>query len=107
MSRTSTAASVFWGVAEAPRGAGARAAKEEEEVVSHPAVVRDLSRVAAIIGPAAQAEARERDARRSHLLATLKERTAEVPGLSTLWEELEAIDQVNTRAFSISCAFLV
>ena len=75
--------------------------------MSHPTVVRDLSRLAAITGPAVQAEAREQDARRSHLLATLKERTAQVPGLSPLWEELKAIDQVNTRAFSISCAFLV
>ena len=76
-------------------------------MVSHPAVVRDLSCLAAITGPPAQAEAREQDARRSHLLATMKERTAEVPGLSPLWEELEAIDQVNTQAFSISCDFLV
>ena len=84
LSGTSTAASVFRGAAEAPRGAGARAAEEEEEVVSHRAVDRNLSRLVAITGPTAQAEARERDARRSHLLATLKERTAEVPGLSPL-----------------------
>ena len=60
LSGTSTAVSVFRGVAEAPRGARARAA-EEEEVASRSAVVRDLARLAAINGPAAQAEARVRD----------------------------------------------
>ena len=88
---TSTATSVFRGAAEAPRGAGARAA-EDEEVVSRPAVARDLSRLAAITGPAAQAEARARDIRRAHLMATLKERTAGTPGLSPLWAELEALE---------------
>ena len=75
--------------------------------MSHPVVVRDLSHLAAITGPAAQAEARERDARRAHLLATLRERTAEVPGLSPLREVLEAIDQVSIRAFLTPCSFLV
>ena len=103
LSGTSTAASVFRGAAEAPRGAGSRAA-EEEEVVSRPPVVRDVERQAAITGPAAQAEARARDIRRAHLMATLRERTAGTPGLSPLWAELEALDQVNTRAFLISCA---
>ena len=105
LSGTSTAVSVFRGVAEAPRGARARAA-EEEEVVSRSAVARDLSRLAAITDPMAQAEAHAQDIRRAHLMETLKERTAGASGLSPLWVELEALEQVSTQAFLISCAVL-
>ena len=60
LSGTSTAASDFRGAAEAPRGVGAQAA-EDEEVVSRSAIVRDILRLAAIAGHAAQADARARD----------------------------------------------
>ena len=83
LSGTSTTVSVFRGAVEAPSEAGARVA-EHEEVVSRPAVVRDLSRLAVITGPATQAEARARDTWRAHVMSTFKERTAGIPGLSPL-----------------------
>ena len=104
-SKTLTAASVFQGAAEAPSGAGVRATKDEE-VVSRPAFPQNLSRMAAITVPATQEEARVRAIRRAHLMATLKERTAGIPGLSPLWAELEAIEQVSTLTFLTPCAFL-
>ena len=75
-------------------------------MASRTAVVRDLARLAAINGPAAQAEARVRDIRWAHLMATLRERTAGTPGLAPLWAELEALDQVNIWVFLISWRFL-
>ena len=75
-------------------------------MASRTAVVRDLARLAAITGPEAQAKARARDIQRAHLMAILRERTAGSPGLSPLWAELEALDQVNIRAFLISLRFL-
>ena len=59
-SETSTAAPVCQGAAEAPRGAGSRAAGEEDEVVSRFALAMGISRLATISGPAAQEEARVR-----------------------------------------------
>ena len=53
-SGTSTVASVHRGVAEAPREAGARAAGEEDEVMSCLALARGVSRLVTISGPAAQ-----------------------------------------------------
>ena len=105
LSGTSTVVSIFRGTTKAPNGAGARVA-EDEEVVSRPTVVRDLSRLAFITGPAAQAEARARDTRRAHLMSTLKERTAGILGPSPLWADLEALDQVSTLIFLIPCSFL-
>ena len=104
-SGTSTSASVFQGAAEAPSEVGARVAKDEE-VVSRPAMVRDLSHLAVNTGPAAQAEARARDTQRTHLMSTLKERTAGILGPSPLWADLEALDQVSTLIFLIPCSFL-
>ena len=98
---TSTTAFVFRGAVEAPRGAGARAT-EYEEVVYRSVVARDVSRLAAITGPAVQAEARARDIQRAHLMVTLKERTVGTPGLSPLWEKLEALELMSIRAFLIA-----
>ena len=94
-SGTSTAASVHRGAAEAPRGAGARAAGEEDEVVSRLALAMGVSRLATISGPAAQEEARVRALRRAQLLAALKVKTAGIPEASVLWAELEVIEQVS------------
>ena len=91
-SGTSTAASVHRGMAEAPRGAPARAAGEEDEVVSRLALAMGILRLATISGPAAQEEARVRALRRAQLLAALKEKTAGISEASQLWEELEAIE---------------
>ena len=102
-SGTSTAASVCLGVAEAPREAGARAAGEDEEVASHSALAKGISRLADISGPAAQEEARVRALRRAQLLAALREKTAGIPGVSALWTELEAIEQVSAAAPLTSC----
>ena len=79
-SGTSTAASVCLGAAEAPRGAGARAAGEENEVASRFALAKGISRLATISGPAAQEEAQMHALRRAQLLAALKEKTAGIPG---------------------------
>ena len=95
---TSTAASVCLGAAEAPREAGARAAGEEEEVVSCPALAKGISRLVAISGPTAQEEARMRALRRAQFLAALREKTAGIPGAPALWSELEAIEQVSVVA---------
>ena len=94
-SGTSMAASVCLGTAEAPRGAGARAAGEEDEVVSRLALSMGISRLVTISGPAAQEEARGRALCRAQLLAALKEKTAGIPGASVLWAELEVIEQVS------------
>ena len=94
------AASVCLGAAEAPREAGARAAGEEEEVASRSALAKGISCLAAISGPAAQEEARERALRRAQLLAALKERTAGIPEVSQLWEEFDAIEQVSVVLLS-------
>ena len=83
-SATSTAASVRLGAEEAPRGVGARAAGEEDEVASPFALAKGISRLATISGPAAQEEARVRALRRAQLLAALKEDTAGIPGASAL-----------------------
>ena len=92
---TSTAVFVHRGAAEASRGTGARAAGEEDEVMSCLAHAMGVSRLATISGPAAQEEARVHALRRAQLLAALKEKTAGIPEASLLWEELEAIEQVN------------
>ena len=94
-SGTSMASSVHQGATEAPRGAGARATGEEDEVVSRLALTMGVSRLATISGPAAQEEARVHALRRPQLLAALKEKTAGIPGASVLWAELEAIVQVS------------
>ena len=94
-SGTSTAASVHRGVVVAPRGTGARAAGEEDEVVSPLALAMGVSRLATISGPGAQEEARVHALRRAQLLAALKEKTAGISEASLLWEELEAIEQVS------------
>ena len=91
----STAAYMHRGTAEAPRGTGAHAAGEEDEVVSRLALAMGVSRLATISGPAAQKEARVRGLRRAQLLAALKEKTVGIPEASLLWEELEAIEQVS------------
>ena len=68
-SGTSTVASVCLGAAEAPRGTGARATGEEDEVVLCGDLAMGISRLATISGPAAQEEARVRALRRAQLLA--------------------------------------
>ena len=88
----STAASACLCAAEAPRGAGACAAGEEDEVASRFALAKGISCRATISGPAAQEESRVRALRRAHLLAALKEKTAGIPGASALWTEIEAIE---------------
>ena len=99
-----TAVSACLGAAEAPRGAEARAAGEEEEVASRFALAKGISRLATISGPAAQEEARVRALRRAQLLAALKEKTAGIPGASALWAELEAIEQVSVVASLTPCS---
>ena len=85
--RTSMGASVHRGAAEAPRGTGARAAGEEDELMSRLALAMGVSCLATISSPAAQEGARARALRRAQLLAALKEKTAGIPEASQLWEE--------------------
>ena len=73
-------ASMHLGAVEAPSGAGARAAKEEDKVASRLALAMGVSRLVIISGPAAQEEARVRTLRRAQLLAALKEKTAGILG---------------------------
>ena len=80
----STMASVCQGAAEAPRGAGACAAGEEDKVASRFTLTKGISRLAAISVPAAQEEARVHALWRAQLLAALKEETAGIPGASAL-----------------------
>ena len=94
-SGTSMAESVHRGAAEAPRGTGARAAGEEDKVVSLLALAMGVSRLATISGPVTQEEVRVRALRRAQLLAALKEKTAGIPEASLLWEELEPIERVS------------
>ena len=91
----STAVSVHRGAAEAPRETGARAAGEEDEVVSRLALAMGVSRLATISGLAAQEEARASALHRARLPVALKEKTAGIPEASQLWEELEPIEQVS------------
>ena len=79
-SGTSTVASVHRGAAEAPRGTGARATREEDEVMSRLALAMGVSCLVTISGPVAQEEARVRALRRAQLLSALKEKTAGIPG---------------------------
>ena len=97
-SGTSTVASVCLGAAEAPRGTGAHAAREEDEVASRFTLAKGISRLATLSGPAAQEEARVRALRRAQLLAALREKTVGIPGAPALWSEIEAIEQVNAAA---------
>ena len=99
----STAVSMCPGTAEAPREAGARAAGEGEEVASRSALAKGILRLAAIFGPVAQEEARVRALQRAQLLAALREKTAGIPGVSALWTELEAIEQVSVAAPLTPC----
>ena len=102
-SDVSTAESAFRGVAEAPSEAGARAA--DGEVASRSSVAQNLSRLAAISGPAAQEEARIRAVRRAYLWSILRERAAEIPELSPVVAELEAIEQVCGLLFFVFPSF--
>ena len=66
ISEVSTAESAFHGAAEAPRGAGARAAGEERGAAR--ATLREqLARLEAVTGLDAQAEARARAIRKAQL----------------------------------------
>ena len=96
----SMAGSMHQGAAEAPRGAGARAVGEEDEVVSRLALAMGVSRLATISGPAAQEEAWARALRRAQLLAALKEKTTGIPEASQLWEEFDAIEKVSITLLS-------
>ena len=97
-SGTSTAASVCLVAAEAPTGVEARAAGDEDEVVSRFALAKGISSLATIFGPAAQEEARGRALRRAQLLVALKEKTAGIPSAFAVWTELEAIEKVSAAS---------
>ena len=70
VSEVSTAESAFCGVAEAPKGAGARAAGEENGA-GRAALREQLARLEAATGLDAQAEARARAIRKAQLWTTL------------------------------------
>ena len=98
LSRTSMAMLVCPGTVEAPRGDGARAAGEEEEVASHPAPAGTISRLSALSGPEAQEEVRVRALRRAHILSALQEMTEGVSGALALWSEISGIERVSATA---------
>ena len=68
--------------------------------MSRLALAMGVSRLATISGPTAQEEALVRALRRAQLLAALKEKTAGISEASQLWEEFDAIEQVNVALFS-------
>ena len=92
ISDVSTAESAFCGAAEAPRGAGARAAGDG----ATRAVVREqVARLEAATGWGAQVEAMSRAARKTQLWNILREHMADDPALVQAVSELERLDEVN------------
>ena len=92
VSDVSTAESAFRGAAEAPRGAGARAAGDG----ATRAVLREqVARLEAATGWGAQVEAMSRAARKTQLWNILREHVADDPALVQAVSELERLDEVN------------
>ena len=101
ISEVSTAESVFHRVTEAPRGAGARAAREENGV-GRAALREQLARLEAATGLDAQAEARARAIRKAQLWTVLREHLAGNPALVLAVTELEHLDEVSSSFLSSS-----
>ena len=84
--------SAFHGVAEAPRGAGARAAGDG---AARAALREQVARLEAATGWGAHVEAMSRAARKTQLWNILRERVADDPALVQAVSELERLDEVS------------
>ena len=100
ISEVSTAESAFRGAAEAPRGAGARAAGEEH-VAGRAALCEQLACLGAATGLDAQAGARA--IRTAHLWTILREQLAGTPAVVLAVMKLEHLDTVSSPSPSFSC----
>ena len=92
VSDVSTAESSFHSAAEAPRGAGARAAGDGAARV---ALREQITRLEAATGWNAQVEAMSRAARKAQLWNILREHLADEPALVQAVSELERLDEVS------------
>ena len=99
ISEVSTAESAFRGVAEAPRGAVARAAGDG---VGRAALHEQIARLVAATGLDAQAEAMARAVRKAQLWTILREHLADNPALVQAVTELEHLDEVSSSFLSSS-----
>ena len=91
-SDVSMAESAFPGVAEAPRGAGARAAGDGATRV---ALREQITRLETTTGWNAQVEAMSRAAHKTQLWNILREHVADDPALVQAVSELERLDEVS------------
>ena len=91
VSDVSTAESAFRGAADAPRGAGARAARDGAACVAY----EQIARLEAATGLNAQVEAMARAARKAQLWNILREHLANDPALVQAVSELERLDKVS------------
>ena len=92
VSDVSTAESTFRGAAEAPTGAGARAAGDGATCA---ALREQIARLEAATGLNAQVEAMARAARKAQLWNILWEHLADDPTLVQAVSELERLDEVS------------
>ena len=99
VSEVSTAEFAFRGVAEAPRGAGARAAVDG---AGRAALREQIARLEAATGLDAQVEAIARAARKAQLWNILREHLADNPALVQVVTELEHLDKVSSSFLSYS-----
>ena len=99
VSDVSTAESAFRSATEAPRGAGARAARDG---AARAALCEQIARLEAATGLDAQVEAMARAARKAQLWNILREHLADNPVLVQAVSELERLDEVSPFFLSSS-----
>ena len=99
ISDMSTAESAFRGAAEAPRGAGARAAGDG---AARAALREQIARLEAATGLNAQVESMARAACKAQLWNLLRDRLADDPALVQAVSELEHLDEVGPSFFPSS-----
>ena len=99
VSDVSTAESAFRGTAEAPKGAGARAAGDG---AARAALREQIARLEAATGWNAQVEAMSRAARKAQLWNILREHLADDPALVQAVSELEHLEKVGPSFFPSS-----
>ena len=92
VSDLSTAESAFRGAAEAPRGAGARAAGDG---AARTALREQIARLEATTGWKAEVEAMSRAARKAQLWNILREHLGDDPALVQAVSELERLNEVS------------
>ena len=99
VSDVSTAESAFRGAVEAPRGAGARAARDG---AARTVLREQITCLEAVTGLNAQVEAMARAARKAQLWNILREHLSDNPVLVQAVSELERLDEVSSSFLSSS-----